>query len=68
MKGAIVRSEQRDGSTFIVAEGPSEYDVRREIHERLVAGINGKIDMAIARELVRLGWTPPKGRPVLDER
>jgi hypothetical protein len=36
-------------------------DIRRTLHERLVAGINGEIDMALARELVRLGWTPPPG-------
>jgi hypothetical protein len=36
-------------------------DIRRTLHERLVAGVNGKIDMALARELVRLGWTPPPG-------
>lgn len=62
-----VRTETRDGSTFLVAEGPSQDDIRRTIHERLVAGINGKIDMAFARELVRLGWTPPPGHPVLAE-
>ena len=62
-----IRTEQRDGSTFIVAEGPSQEDIRRTLHERLVSGINGKIDMAFARELVRLGWTPPAGHPVLDE-
>lgn len=62
-----VRTEQRGASTFLVAEGPSQEDIRRTIHERLVADINGKIDMAFARELVRLGWTPPPGHAVLDE-
>ena len=62
------RTEERDGSTFLVAEGPSQEDIRRTLHERLVLGINGKIDMAMARELVRLGWTPPPGHPVLGEQ
>ena len=63
-----IRTEDLDGSTFLVAEGPDQNDVRRAVHERLVAGINGKIDMAFARELVRLGWTPPPGHPVLNDK
>lgn len=67
MKGITVRSETRDGSQFIIAEGPSPHDIAKELHEKLVAGINGKIDMEIARQLVKLGWTPPPGHPVLSE-
>lgn len=67
MKSITVRSETRDGSTFIVAEGPSPDDIAKAIHERLVAGINGKIDMEFARQLVALGWTPPPGHPILSE-
>lgn len=61
------RTETQGASTLLVAEGPSHEDIRRAIHERLVAGINGKIDMAFARQLVRLGWTPPPGHQVLAE-
>lgn len=67
MKGITIRNETRDGSQFLVAEGPSPQDIARELHERLVAGINRKIDMEFARQLVRLGWTPPPGHPVLAE-
>ena len=67
MKEITLRTETRDESTFIVAEGPSSNDIARELHQRLVAGINGKIDMEIARQLVRLGWTPPPGHPVTTE-
>lgn len=62
-----IRTEERDGSTFIVAEGPTIADIRRALHEKLVTGINGKIDMEFARQLVKLGWTPPPGHPVLNE-
>lgn len=68
MKGISVRSETRDGGTVIVAEGPSPNDIAREVHQRLVAGINGKIDLEFARQLVKLGWTPPPGHPVLSEQ
>lgn len=61
------RTEQRDQSTFLVAEGPSREDIRTAIHTRLVEGLNGQIDMEFARQLVALGWTPPPGHPVLDE-
>lgn len=67
MKGTTIRNETRDGSQFIVAEGPSPHDIAREVHARLVAGINGKIDMEFARQLVKLGWTPPPGHPVLSD-
>lgn len=67
MKGITVRHETRDGCDFIVAEGPSPHDIAKTLHERLVAGISGKIEMEFARQLVRLGWTPPPGHPVLSE-
>lgn len=62
-----IRTEEKDGSAFLVAEGPSPDDIRRTLHEKLVAGIHGKIDMEFARQLVKLGWTPPPGHPVLSE-
>lgn len=67
MKGITLRAETKDGMHLIVAEGPSPHDIARTLHEKLVAGINGKIDMEFARQLVALGWTPPPGHPVLDE-
>lgn len=67
MKDISIRNETRDGSQFIVAEGPSPHDIARELHQRLVSGINGKIEMEFARQLVKLGWTPPPGHPVIDE-
>lgn len=68
MNGITVRSETRDGSTFLVAEGPTPQDIARELHQRLVTGINGEIDMEFARQLVLLGWTPPLDHPVLGAR
>lgn len=76
MKLPSVRTEERDGSTFIVAEGPSPTDIGCELHERLVSGINGKIDIAAdvmmafsrdvegktRRALIDLGWAPPETR------
>jgi len=58
-----VRTEQKDGSTFLVVEGPSPHDISRAIHERLVEGLGKTIDMEVARQLVLLGWTPPAGHP-----
>lgn len=58
-----VRTEQKDGSTFVVAEGPSPLDISRAIHERLVEGLGKNVDMEVARQLVLLGWTPPAGHP-----
>lgn len=68
MKRMTIRAEERDGCHFIVAEGPSPHDIARELHRRLVSGINGKIDMAAAQVLVALGWTPPPGHPVLERQ
>lgn len=68
MKGITIRNETRDGAQFIVADGPSPHDIARELHTRLVVGINGKINMEFARQLVKLGWTPPPGHPVLSEK
>ena len=67
MTNFTVRSETRDGQHLIVAEGPSSHDIAMELHKRLVTGINGKIDMEFARQLVRMGWTPPPGHPVTKE-
>lgn len=62
-----IRHERRDGCDFIVAEGPSANDIAKALHEKLVTGVNRQIDMEFARQLVKLGWTPPAGHPVLDE-
>lgn len=67
MKDLTVRHERRGTSDFIIAEGPSQHDIARALHQRLVSGINGKIDMEFARQLVKLGWTPPPGHPVLED-
>lgn len=67
IKGITVRHETRDGGHVIVAEGPSPNDIATELHTRLVAALNKEIDMEYARQLVRLGWTPPPGHPVLND-
>lgn len=41
--------------------------IRLTLHRRLMSYVNGRIDLTFARELVRLGWTPPPGHPVLDK-
>lgn len=67
MKGITVRHETTDGQHLLVAEGPSPHDIAKLLHERLVAGIGRKVDKEFARQLVKLGWTPPPGHPVLEE-
>ena len=64
-----VREEiDADGITHrLIAEGPSPHDIRKTLHERLVQGVNGKVELEFARQLVALGWTPPPGHPVLNE-
>lgn len=62
-----IRDEIRDGGHFVVAEGPSPRDIAQELYRRLVSDIHGKIDMEFARQLVKLGWTPPAWHPVRNE-
>ena len=65
---SIKISERTEGAShLLVAEGPSPHDIRMQLTQKLVTGINGKIDMEVARQLVSLGWTPPPGHPVLDD-
>ena len=68
MSGIKVSEQYIGGNPHIVAEGPSPEEIRQVLQDRLVSGINKKIDMEFARQLVALGWTPPPGHPVLDEK